>query len=218
MYNFIKYSLLTVITVALAIAACTLQAYACPGSNKTGNVTQAQLQGQSQAATATSNSPATATASTAPIANNSAAESLASGGSGGTATTGAVASQSALSTTSNSTYVEAARAVQPATVVITGCQVSGQAGGSTTRAAGMLGIGFTPASCYDYIQAQAYAAIGAFQAACEILNHTKAALRAIKNGATLPACVAPSVAVAAPQPQGYTREQVDAIVKKISQK
>ena len=118
----------------------------------------------------------------------------------------------------NTTYREAASVVQPAAMFIQGCQVVGQAGGSNTRAAAMLGIGFTPKSCYDYIQAQAYLAIGARQAACEILNHTEAAKRAVANGAVLPVCEAQVKIVVQQTPGTYTAEQVDLIVKKAIRK
>ena len=71
---------------------------------------------------------------------------------------------------------------------IQGCQVAGNAGGSQVGGTGFLGFGFTPAQCYDYMLAQAYAALGEKQAACLVLNSTKAAKRAEKRGVRLPTC------------------------------
>lgn len=82
----------------------------------------------------------------------------------------------------------------------------------------MLGIGFTPKNCYDYIQAQAYLAIGATQAACEVLNHTPAAERAVKAGAKLPDCTPPAPPAVVVAPPTYTQEQVDLIVKRMLRK
>lgn len=122
------------------------------------------------------------------------------------------------SNSGNFSYAEANNPVQPAGMIILGCQVIGQAGGGNTRAAGMLGIGFTPEKCYDYMQAQAYHAIGDEQGACEILNHTPAAERARKRGAKLPECLPkpePQVRIGPPehyrpQPQlGISREEAD---------
>lgn len=232
MATFIRISLITILLIAAAIivaGALSMPASAHdsskakePSYTRAGNQygqygytsqqqTQSQANGQTQTA-AGGNSTATTGAST------STGGSAVSGPA--TATNGANTSAINESSTNsgNVTYREAANPVQPATMIISGCQVQGQAGGSTTRAAGMLGIGFTPAQCYDYIQAQAYAAIGAVQAACEILNHTKAALRAVAKGAVLPACVAPAPPLAAIAPGTYTRAQVDTIVKKLSQK
>jgi hypothetical protein len=102
-------------------------------------------------------------------------------------------------------------------MLIQGCGVAGQVGGSNTHAAAMLGIGFTPQACYDYIQAQAYLAIGAQQAACEILNNTPAAKRAVRNGAHLPDCAQPAP-VSAPQPEYVTKEAFDRAFRRQMQK
>lgn len=164
-------------------------------SNATANQHQVQTQTQAQRAAAT-------------VGDTSATGGNAQGGESSAALD---ARQTAVNS-NNTTFREAAIAVQPTPMMIQGCQVMGQAGGSTTRAAAMLGIGFTPKQCYDYIQAQAYLAIGALQAACEILNHTEAAQRAVKNGAVLPACAPPAPPITAPGM--YTRDQVDVIVRK----
>lgn len=165
-------------------------------SNATANQHQVQTQTQAQRAAAT-------------VGDTSATGGNAQGGESSAALD---ARQTAVNS-NNTTYREAANVIQPATMVIQGCQVQGQAGGSNTRAAAMLGIGFTPKSCYDYIQAEAYLAIGDRQAACEILNHTVAAQRAVKNGAVLPVCLPPPPPVARVE-RTYTREEVDLIVRK----
>lgn len=192
---------------------------------------QAQGQGQAQKATggnavsgpSTSTSGSVALSGAASNATTGASTSNATSGPSTATSSGGAGGTSAVNESStnsgNVTYREAVNPVQPATMIISGCQVQGQAGGTNTRAAGMLGIGFTPAQCYDYIQAQAYNAIGAIQAACEILNHTKAALRAVRNGAVLPLCLPPAAPIAIVQAPGtYTRDQVDAIVRKVTSK
>lgn len=206
-----------------------------PGSSVSGTQTQSQSVIDSQSQTAqggaggksssksgsTSNSGAsavtgssTSNSSSVTGPSTSSVGAVSSSSAGGSAQGG----QSAITDNSSYTYREAANVVQPATMIINGCQVQGQAGGSNTRAAGMLGIGFTPKNCYDYIQAQAYLAIGAREAACEILNHTEAAMRAVKHGATLPSCVPNILVVPAPATGTYTREQVDTIVRKVASK
>lgn len=196
-------------------------------SSATASAGQSQGQGQDQNATSSSSSKGgrasvgnTSSSSQggkalAVTGDSSSDSSVVTGPTLSTATNGGNKLETTNVDSGNVTYREAANVVQPATMIIQGCQVQGQAGGSNTRAAGMLGIGFTPKNCYDYIQAQAYLAIGAKQAACEILNHTEAAQRAVKNGAVLPTC-APIAAVV---PAGtYSRDQVDEIVRKVTAK
>jgi hypothetical protein len=74
---------------------------------------------------------------------------------------------------------------------IQGCGVAGNGGMSNTNGAGFLGFGFTPEQCYDFQLAQAYAALGAYAAACEVLNLSRAGQRAAKRGVALPTCSAP---------------------------
>jgi hypothetical protein len=74
---------------------------------------------------------------------------------------------------------------------IQGCPVAGNAGGSNTNGAAFLGIAFTPAQCYDFMLAQSYQALGAYRAACEVLNTSKAGRRAKKRGVELPVCYPP---------------------------
>lgn len=212
------------------------ECYKAPGASNTVTGTQSQGQGQSQSngqgQTQTATGGASKAVSNASSSSQSgakaqggsvsgvAASSTAMGGLGGSGGQSGITTST--SNSGNVTYREAANVVQPATMIIQGCQVQGQAGGSNTRAAAMLGIGFTPSSCYDYIQAEAYRAIGDIQAACEVLNHTKAAQRAVKNGATLPDCTPPApppVAVApAPTERTYTREQVEEIIRRVTRK
>ena len=77
---------------------------------------------------------------------------------------------------------------------IQGCGVAGNAGHSGTGGASFLGFGFTPKQCYDFQLAQAYAAMGAYEVACEVLNKSTAGQRAQRNGVKLPVCSAPVVA------------------------
>ena len=77
---------------------------------------------------------------------------------------------------------------------IQGCGVAGNAGHSGVGGASFLGFGFTPKQCYDFQLAQAYAAMGAYEVACEVLNKSTAGQRAQRNGVKLPVCSAPVVA------------------------
>lgn len=78
---------------------------------------------------------------------------------------------------------------------IQGCAVAGNAGGSNVGGTGFLGFSFTPQQCYDFQLAQAYAALGAKESACQVLNKSKAGKRAEKRGVTLPTCTPPVTAV-----------------------
>lgn len=91
-----------------------------------------------------------------------------------------------------------APAVGQGSFAIQGCGVGGNAGGSNTNGAAFLGITFTPAQCYDFMLAQAYQAAGAYRAACEVLNTSKAGRRAKKRGVELPVCYAPAPPPVAP--------------------
>lgn len=192
-------------------AECYKAPSAPAGGNSSATATQNQGQAQSQRQSSNNsnvNKNASASKSSSLSTAKSVSNSAASAINGGNTL--------ATSTVNSGNYTEAAAVVQPAMMIIQGCQVQGQAGGSNTRAAGMLGIGFTPKNCYDYMQAQAYLAIGATQAACEILNHTEAAARAVKAGAKLPDCTpAVSVTIAAVAPQPYvTQEELQAVIKR----
>ena len=96
-----------------------------------------------------------------------------------------------------------APAIGQGSFAIAGCAVAGNAGGSNINGAGFLGFGFTPEQCYDFMLAQAYQSAGAYQAACEVLNASRAGRRAAKRGVTLPTCsppAAPAAATATVQP------------------
>jgi hypothetical protein len=84
---------------------------------------------------------------------------------------------------------------------IQGCGVAGNAGGSQTGGSAFLGFGFTPEQCYDFQLAQAYASLGAYKSACEVLNASRAGQRAKKRGVSLPECAPPSPTPPAPTPQ-----------------
>ena len=138
---------------------------------------QGQHQGQGQEQTANSEARASSTAS-------------AQGGAGG---------NSQASSAGQTVITErSAPALGQGSFAIQGCGVAGNAGHSGTGGANFLGFGFTPEQCYDFQLAQAYAAVGAYGAACEVLNVSKAGQRAKKRGVSLPVCTAP---VAAPLSQ-----------------
>lgn len=84
--------------------------------------------------------------------------------------------------------VRQAPAVGQGSFAIQGCAVAGNVGGSNTNGAAFLGLGWTPDECYTFMLAQAYQSVGEQSAACQILNSTKAAQRARKQGVTLPSC------------------------------
>jgi len=97
--------------------------------------------------------------------------------------------------------IRQAPAIGQGSFAIQGCGVAGNAGGSSAGGAAFLGVGFTSAQCYDFMLAQAFASVGEHQAACAVLNVSKAGRRAAKRGVVLPTCtpVAP-VVLAAPAP------------------
>jgi len=97
--------------------------------------------------------------------------------------------------------IRQAPAIGQGSFAIQGCGVAGNAGGSSAGGAAFLGVGFTSAQCYDFMLAQAFASVGEQQAACAVLNVSKAGRRAAKRGVVLPTCtpVAP-VVLAAPVP------------------
>jgi hypothetical protein len=134
---------------------------------------QGQHQGQGQEQTANSASSAVSTAS-------------AQGGAGG---------NSQASSAGQTVITErSAPALGQGSFAIQGCGVAGNAGHSGTGGASFLGFGFTPAQCYDFQLAQAYAALGAYASACDVLNRSAAGKRAQKRGVSLPTCSAPPVA------------------------
>ena len=135
------------------------------------DLTQGQHQGQGQSQSANSASQAASTAS-------------AQGGTGGTATA------SNAGVTQSVVEERSAPALGQGSFAIQGCGVAGNAGHSGTGGASFLGFGFTPRQCYDFQLASAFAALGAYGAACEVLNSSRAGQRAKKRGVTLPTCVA----------------------------
>lgn len=195
-------------------AECYKAPSAPAGGNSSATATQTQGQHQGQRQSSSNVNKNSSKSSSLSNAKSASSSNAVTGPSTSSATNGG--NTLATSNVNSGNLIEAAGVVQPATMIIQGCQVQGQAGGSNTRAAGMLGIGFTPKNCYDYMQAQAYLAIGATQAACEILNHTEAAARAVKAGAKLPDCTpAVSITVAAAVPQPYvTQEEFQAVIKR----
>ena len=130
---------------------------------------QGQHQGQGQEQSANSEARASSTAS-------------AQGGAGG---------NSQASNAGQTVITErSAPALGQGSFAIQGCGVAGNAGHSGTGGASFLGFGFTPEQCYDFQLAQAYAALGAVRAACDVLNFSKAGKRAKMRGVELPLCAA----------------------------
>ena len=177
---------------------------------------------ESGASTATSGSTSNATAQ-----QNQGQQQVQSQGqhqvaNGGNATASNTGDVQATNVNASSYGVRQAPSVGEGTIIISGCAVSGNAGGSNTHGSAFLGIGFTTSECYAFILAQAYQAVGEKQTACQILNTTNAAARAVKRGITLPACFPPPpIVVNQPVPVvpgTYTKEQVDQIVRKIVSK
>lgn len=176
------------------------------GSNSSSSTaTQSQQQGQGQA-----QSSKNVNKNSAAAASASESKSLSQAMNGGnTLATSNVNS-------GNTEYRESANAVSLAPQIISGCQVAGQVGGSNTRGSAVLGVAFTSSECYAFIQAQAYLAVGMRQSACEILNSTDAARRAVKRGAKLPECAVPVVVVEAPLAPAYvTQQEFQTVIKKV---
>jgi hypothetical protein len=150
---------------------------------KPATQTQGQSQGQEQHQTANSVANAASTAS-------------AQGGTGGNAN-----SQASNAGNSQTVVTErSAPALGQGSFAISGCGVGGNVGNSSSGGAQFLGFGFTPEQCYDFKLAEGYAALGAYAAACEVLNMSKAGQRAKKRGVTLPVCNAPVVPVVSQPP------------------
>jgi len=95
----------------------------------------------------------------------------------------------------NTEAVRQAPSVGQGSFAIVGCGAAGNAGGSNSHGSAFLGFGFTPAECYKYMTAASYQAIGEYDTACLILNTTKAAKRAAKDGVVLPNCKRPAPVV-----------------------
>jgi hypothetical protein len=147
------------------------------------NQKQAQGQAQRQQAAAA----ATASATAAPVQTTSV-----------DASTAATSSSGGNSLTVNEANPRQAPAIGQGSFAIQGCGAAGNAGGSNVGGAAFLGLGFTPAQCYDFMLAQAYAAAGAWSAACNVLNASPAGQRAARRGVQLPDCNGPAVPPAAP--------------------
>jgi hypothetical protein len=125
----------------------------------------------------------------------------------------ASASNAGNAQTSNYVSERQAPSVAQGALLIQGCGAGGNAGGSNTRGAAFAGVAWTPKECYAFMLAQAYQSVGQSQAACEVLRTTDAAKRARERGMPEIACAAAQVTTVV-TPQTYTREQVDAIVRK----
>lgn len=149
---------------------------------------QGQLQGQAQGQDQTQGQSQRAEAQA--LSNS---ESAASAGSTATSSSGGNSQSLSIANPRQ------APAVAQGSFAIQGCGVAGNLGGSNTSGAGFLGFGFTPSQCYDFMLAQAYQALGAYQAACNVLNESKAGRRAAKRGVVLPSCEVPAP-VAPPAP------------------
>lgn len=100
-----------------------------------------------------------------------------------------------------------APSVSQGSFAIAGCALAGNAGGSKLSGSAFLGFAFTPKECYKYLTAQAYQAVGQYEAACQILNTTRTAKDAAKEGVKLPDCVYQKPIVTEPS-QTDTRDLV----------
>jgi hypothetical protein len=141
---------------------------------------QAQLQQQRQSAQAA----AAATATAAPVQTVDARTS----------------SQASSSSGGNSLEVSEfnprqSPGIAQGSFAIQGCGAAANAGGSNVGGAAFLGVGFTTPQCYDFMLAQAFAAAGAWSAACEVLNASPAGKRAARRGVRLPECSGPAAPV-----------------------
>lgn len=105
-------------------------------------------------------------------------------------------------------------------MAVNGCGNAVSGGGSNTKGAVLAGFSWTTDECYAFILSQGYQAVGQTDAACEVLNTTNAAQRAVKRGMKLPVCISEVNVVTrvVTTPGTYTTEQVNAIVHKVSQK
>jgi len=105
--------------------------------------------------------------------------------------------------------IRQAPAIGQGSFAIQGCGVAGNAGGSSAGGAAFLGVGFTSVQCYDFMLAQAFASVGEHQAACAVLNVSKAGRRAAKRGVVLPTCTPVVLAAPAPDMSAYvTRDEL----------
>lgn len=168
--------------LALLMIACCAAALANPPapSSTHQHQRQTQIQTQHQSAAATS------LAVAAPVVTTSAS---------GTATASNAGNAQTVLTE------RSAPALGQGSFAIQGCAVAGNAGGSQTGGGAFLGFGFTPEQCYDFQLAQAYASLGAYKSACEVLNASRAGQRAKKRGVSLPECAPPAPTPPAPAPQ-----------------
>ena len=142
-------------------------------------ITQHQDQSQGQAQYDTNNQSSNVTAS--PNAFSSSSPNVVTSASN--SNSGNNASQSI-----NTYNQRSAPGSSQGSLMISGCAVAGNGGGSGVNGSAFLGFAFTPQQCYDFMLAQAYSAIGANRAACEVLNVSKAGRRASHRGVSLPTC------------------------------
>lgn len=230
------YAIVWIIAVLLTVLALCNRAHAtcspstvgasgvCNATSGAQSPAQAQTQTNASNAAATTG-PSTSTAITGP------STSSATGGAGGNSVSGSASraaagatsgSNSGVTLNSVSDYREAANVPNLGIIAPNGCGMGVQGGGSSRGGGAVGGIVWTTDECYAFILAQSYQSLGLRESACEVLGSTKAAERAVKRGARLPSCI-PAVVVVTQYVERstegmYTREQVDAIVKKILRK
>ena len=219
-----KYFIYGLLAVAL-VAGCT-QAFAHDNHKSQGDghdnkmtprqqrqwQNQSQSQDQTQSSNSAANSVSTSNAqANSTSSNTNANSSYATGGNSQAAGGNAVSGQS-----TSITSQAGAPAVAQGALLIQGCGAGGNAGGSNTRGAAFAGVAWTPKECYAFMLAQAYQAVGQSQAACEVLKTTDAMKRAHDRGMPELVCAPPPVPVNVTY--GYTREQVDEIVRKAVRK
>lgn len=189
--NTYRITLITLALIATSIAAAN-QPPPPPAPKASAHQhqhqAQAQQQSQGQAQSASQQVTTGATAISSPTVTTN-------------ISTGSTATASNAGNAQTVLTERSAPGVAQGSFAIQGCGVAGNAGASQTGGAAFLGFGFTPEQCYDFQLAQAYAALGAYSEACEVLNASKAGQRAKKRGVTLPHCAAPAQPTpAAPAP------------------
>lgn len=193
--NFFRFAMdVVIVTIGMVVmawlisAAFSKQAHAGGMEQKPPASTVSSNSASSSSAAAIAGA-AAISGSSAKGGNASSNASGGAGGEGGSSTQAQKQSQGNGNSQSTSTYVAPnVPGLMLPTQIIAGCQVAGAAGGANTRAAGMMGIEFTPDECYSYIDAQANLAIGDYQTACEILHVNRTTKRARDRGAKIADC------------------------------
>lgn len=123
------------------------------------------------------------------------AEAIATGGQGGRATASAYSDPFAYSGGNDmrveTTYrqVRQAPSVSSGALIIPQCGAGGNAGGSNTGGSFIMGFSWTRQDCIDFLVSSHYEAMGYRQAACHMINGTRAARKSFRRqNVTPPDC------------------------------